>query len=121
MARFLVDANLPRATAQTLRALGHDAVDVRDIGLVEPDEAIFRYAQLEGRAVITRDLGFGERGKNEPDHYGIVLLRDKNLRSPALIERLVEGLATMSGNQDDWRGHTLLVERGRTRYRTAEL
>jgi hypothetical protein len=31
--RFIVDADLPRRAAELLRDAGHDAVDVRDIGL----------------------------------------------------------------------------------------
>lgn len=31
--RFLVDASLPRSATELLRQCGHDAVDVRDIGL----------------------------------------------------------------------------------------
>jgi hypothetical protein len=31
--RFLVDASLPRSAAPMLRRLGHEAVDVRDIGM----------------------------------------------------------------------------------------
>jgi len=31
--RFLVDASLPRSAAVALRELGHEAVDVRDVGM----------------------------------------------------------------------------------------
>jgi hypothetical protein len=31
--RFLTDANLPRSAAVLLRQMGHDAIDVRDIGM----------------------------------------------------------------------------------------
>jgi hypothetical protein len=33
MAAFLIDASLPRATGDVIRAHGHRATDVRDIGL----------------------------------------------------------------------------------------
>lgn len=45
--RLLIDANMPRATGDTLRRMGHDAADVREIGLGSaPDEAIAEYAIL---------------------------------------------------------------------------
>ena len=31
--RFLIDANMPRSTAELLKRYGHEAVDVRDIGM----------------------------------------------------------------------------------------
>jgi predicted nuclease of predicted toxin-antitoxin system len=46
--------------------MGHDAVDVRDVGIISPDEAVFAYAQSEHRAVVTRDLGFSEMAVAHP-------------------------------------------------------
>ncbi len=31
--RFLIDEDLPRSTGDLLRQYGHDAIDIRDIGL----------------------------------------------------------------------------------------
>jgi predicted nuclease of predicted toxin-antitoxin system len=31
--RFLIDADLPRSVAEVIRRHGHEAIDVRDIGL----------------------------------------------------------------------------------------
>ena len=31
--RFLIDADLPRPTAELIRSFGHEATDVRNIGL----------------------------------------------------------------------------------------
>jgi predicted nuclease of predicted toxin-antitoxin system len=31
--RFLIDANMPRSTAELLKRYNHEAVDVRDIGM----------------------------------------------------------------------------------------
>jgi len=45
MARFLIDEALPRSIARELRAAGHEADDVRDIGLRgQRDERIFQEA-----------------------------------------------------------------------------
>jgi len=36
--RFLVDADLPRSTASVLASFGHQAPDVRDVGMREADD-----------------------------------------------------------------------------------
>jgi len=52
--RFLVDANMPRSAAACIRECGHEAVDVRDIGLGQaPDRIISQYAQQKGLTLIT--------------------------------------------------------------------
>ena len=59
--RFLLDMNLPPAMAGWLRAEGHDAVHVREIGLAGvPDHQVFARAAEDGRIVVTFDLDFGE-------------------------------------------------------------
>src|ERR1700680_2456051 len=84
--RFLLDMNLPPAMADWLRADGHDAVHVREIGYTNlPDREIFSRAAEEGRIVVTFDLDFGEivsltRGVAS----GVVRLA----RQPYLRERL---------------------------------
>jgi predicted nuclease of predicted toxin-antitoxin system len=46
--RFLVDASLPRSAAGVLRTLGHEATDVRDIGLGgASDETIADHARRD--------------------------------------------------------------------------
>jgi predicted nuclease of predicted toxin-antitoxin system len=44
--RFLIDANMPRFTAELLKRYNHEAVDVRDIGMAgAADSDIAAYAQ----------------------------------------------------------------------------
>ena len=38
--RFLIDANMPRRTTDVIVASGHDAVDVRAIGLASATDAV---------------------------------------------------------------------------------
>jgi predicted nuclease of predicted toxin-antitoxin system len=60
VADFLVDASLPRATGDLIRAYGHQATDVRDIGLgTAADQDIAEHARLHQRAVISGDQDFG--------------------------------------------------------------
>jgi predicted nuclease of predicted toxin-antitoxin system len=45
---FLIDASMPRSTAPAIQARGHDATDVRDIGLGgASDQDIAAHAQTE--------------------------------------------------------------------------
>jgi hypothetical protein len=36
--KFLLDADMPRSSAELIRSFGHDVEDVRDIGLGEAKE-----------------------------------------------------------------------------------
>lgn len=59
MAHFLIDADLPRATAEVARSGGHEAADVRDVGLTAAsDEAIAAYAKRNECCLLTRDMDF---------------------------------------------------------------
>src|SRR4051812_14547729 len=46
--RFLIDADLPRSTKLVVEAAGHDATDVRDIGLGGADDAVIAAASSDG-------------------------------------------------------------------------
>jgi predicted nuclease of predicted toxin-antitoxin system len=65
---FLIDASLPRSAAVALRQLGHDAVDVRDIGLRSAtDDLIAAYARNNRQTLITRDFDFADiRNTRQP-------------------------------------------------------
>ena len=72
---FLLDADMPRSSAEVLRALDIDVKDVRDLGMrYAQDSEIIAYAQRTGRVVITRDLDFGSILRY-PDHPGAIILR----------------------------------------------
>ena len=59
--RFLVDASLPRSATALLRQLGHDAADVRDIGLRQAtDDVIAAHARTNHQALVTRDFDFAD-------------------------------------------------------------
>ena len=73
--KFLLDADMPRSSAEVLRALDIDVKDVRDLGMrYAKDSEIIAYAQRTGRVVITRDLDFGSILRY-PDHPGAIILR----------------------------------------------
>lgn len=57
--RFLLDADIPCSSALTFRKLGHEVVDVRDLGLGNAtDEEIVKYAKENKLILVTRDVEF---------------------------------------------------------------
>ncbi len=58
--QFIVDAQLPRALADRLIELGHDAVHVKELPKAgdTPDGEIARYADEHGLVVVTKDDDF---------------------------------------------------------------
>ena len=73
--KFLLDADMPRSSAEVLHAFDIDVKYVRDLGMrYAKDSEIIAYAQRTGRVVITRDLDFGSILRY-PDHPGAIILR----------------------------------------------
>jgi len=59
--RFLADMGVSRTTVEALRAANHDAVHLRDEGLIRlTDHEIVKKALAENRVVLTFDLDFGD-------------------------------------------------------------
>jgi len=59
--RFIADMGVSHRVAEHLRAVGHDVIHLRDLGLQRlPDDDIFARAAAERRVVLTFDLDFGE-------------------------------------------------------------
>jgi predicted nuclease of predicted toxin-antitoxin system len=57
--KFVIDTQLPPRLAMWLRARGHEAVHVEDVGLREADDSdILRYTTKIGAIVITKDRDF---------------------------------------------------------------
>jgi predicted nuclease of predicted toxin-antitoxin system len=92
VADFLVDASLPRATGDLSRAYGHQATDVRDIGLgTAADQDIAEHARLHQRAVISGDQDFGNVLLFPPANYhGLVVIRPPDGATVAVLLPLVE-------------------------------
>ena len=75
--RFLIDEDLPRSAGDLLRQYGHEAIDVRDIGLRgSKDPEIAAYAQKNGLSLLTGDFDFSDIRKYPPKQYnGLVDLK----------------------------------------------
>lgn len=110
MASFLVDEDLPRSLAGTLLKAGHQAVDVRDVGLRgRPDEEIHRYASTQGLTLITGDVESGSLSKHLPLPEGALLVRIPEEISADLRVRQI--LAAVQGlTRADLAGHIGVIE-----------
>ena len=55
--RWLLDEMLPRALAQQLTALDHDAVSVHDVELAgAADDEVFEFAVVQDRLIVTENF-----------------------------------------------------------------
>lgn len=99
--KIFVDENIPNITADALRALGHDVLDIRGTaqqGLF--DDELWQLAQAEGCMLITTDKGFAEH--RDERHHGILIVRLRQPNEQRIHSRV---LAAMRGvAQADWPG-----------------
>jgi predicted nuclease of predicted toxin-antitoxin system len=89
---FLIDASLPRDTAILLRRLGHEPIDVRDIGLRHAQDAdIARYAQLKKLILISADFDFADIRTYPPaEYFGLIVIDRPEDASIAEVLQLLE-------------------------------
>jgi predicted nuclease of predicted toxin-antitoxin system len=117
--RFLVDADLPRSATSLLRQRGHDAEDVRDIGLGSAsDKEIAAYARDRGLCLVTGDFGFADL-RSYPAHLyaGIVVLQLPRNATAALIVGLLDSLLRRPRVLADMPGRLAIVAPGSVRLR----
>ncbi|MCY4390206.1 MAG: DUF5615 family PIN-like protein [Desulfurellaceae bacterium] len=119
--RFLIDADLPRATGESLRRAGHDAFDVRDIGLGDAkDSKIAAYARAHQLCLLTVDFDFADI-RNYPPHLyaGIVVLTIPRHATVAFILQLVDIFLQQTAVLTRLPGRLAIVEPGRVRMRSS--
>ncbi len=117
MWKFLVDEDMPRSTAR-LRAEGHVAEDVRDVGLRgHSDDEVFQRAQEASAILVTADKGFTNTLKYPVgSHAGILVARiPDEVPTDKLNEEILRALGDLEG--EEIAGALLIVEIGRTRLR----
>jgi predicted nuclease of predicted toxin-antitoxin system len=116
--RLLIDANLSPRVASILLAEGHDAIHVRDIGLLRAsDETILTHAAASGQVIISADTDFGEllavSGASKPS---VVLLRSADhLTADQQSMMLVANLPAVADELEA--GAVVSIARGRLRVR----
>ena len=119
--RFLLDADLPRSSADVVRRHGYDAIDVRDLGpSVAKDPQIARYAQVERLCLITGDYGFADIRHYPPAQYvGIIVLNLPRTATASYINRLLDSFLKQTELIAQLPGKLAIVEAGRVRLRQA--
>ncbi len=119
--RFLIDADLPRATGESLRRAGHDAFDVRDIGLGDAkDSKIAAYARAHQLCLLTGDFDFADIRNYPPYLYaGIVVLTIPRHATVAFILQLVDIFLQQTAVLTRLPGRLAIVEPGRVRMRSS--
>ena len=117
--RFLIDADLPRSAADVVRRYGHEAVDVRDIGLRSAkDPEVARYAQVEGLCLITGDYDFSDVRNYPPERYaGIVVLYLPRTATASYINQLLDSFLQREDLLSQLPGRLAIVEPGQVRFR----
>jgi predicted nuclease of predicted toxin-antitoxin system len=101
--RFLIDVDLPRRTAGLLKTYGHEAADVRDVGLGGAgDQEIAEYGRANRMCLLTGDFGFADIRNYPPERFGglVVLEIPKNATADRIL-RLLESL--LQGVDRTWR------------------
>jgi predicted nuclease of predicted toxin-antitoxin system len=116
---FLVDADLPRSTKDLLQRYGHEATDVREIGLgTAKDFEIAAHAQGQRVCLLTGDFDFADVRNYPPEDYaGIVVLELPRNATASFILRLIEDFLQQNEVLAKLQGRLAIVEPGRVRLR----
>ncbi len=119
--RFLLDASLPRSAGPLLHRLGHEAVDVRDIGLRHAsDDVIASHARRNQLAIATRDFDFADIRNYPPaDYAGIVVLQLPDDATAAQVVKVLETFLLRADWLAQLPGRLAIVEGWRVRFRPA--
>ena len=117
--RFLVDADLPRTLVPLFASFGHEAIDVRNIGmLASPDDVIAQYAVEHRLCLITGDWGFADNRMYPPrHHFGIIIIGLPDGARGSQIIELVELILNQPKLLAIVPGRLAIVEKGRIRLR----
>jgi predicted nuclease of predicted toxin-antitoxin system len=115
--RYLVDNGLSPRFADFLRAAGHDATHVRDLGLSTADDTIiFDRAAADNRIIIAQDTDFGTilalRQATKPS---VILFRCQAKSTETLISLLITNLSAIEADSEA--GAVIVIEDTRIRTR----
>jgi len=116
---FLIDADLPRSLKSLIERYGHEATDVRDIGLGSAkDPPIAAYAQSQQVCLLIGDFGFADIRNYVPAAYaGLIVLERPRNATALFIVRLVESLLQQPEVVAKIEGRLAIVAAGRVRLR----
>jgi hypothetical protein len=102
-----------------IRTYGHQATDVRDIGLgAASDQEIADHARQQQRAIVSCDQDFGNVLLFPPaDYHGLVVIRPPDGATVAALLSLVEQFLNDAKVIANLPGRVIIVEPGRIRCR----
>jgi predicted nuclease of predicted toxin-antitoxin system len=105
------------AVVRELRAAGHDAVHLEELGQrTLPDLDIFHMARESGRVILTFDLDFTDiAAATRATFPSVIVFRLRYGRSPRVVARLKAVLASASEALE--RGALVTVDEARIRVR----
>lgn len=116
--KAIIDEDLPRKLSESLRNLGWEVKDVRDIGLRgRPDKEIISFAKESKAVLFTSDRDFLNIFKYPPKkYYGIVVLNFPNeVSTEFLVKETKKALAKIQ--LKDFKGNLVIIEPGKIRIR----
>ncbi len=115
--RFLADMGVSRSTVRWLRAGGHDAAHLADLGMKSArDEDILALALREQRVVLTFDLDFGHiLAASHERAPSVIIFRLSNARPESVKVQLESVLRDISVALGE--GAIVVVEDERRRVR----
>src|SRR5262245_43254774 len=113
---------MPRSTAERLRAIGHFAIDVRDLGFgAASDDIIASYARENGLAILTRDFDYADIRNYPPQQYsGILVVSLPNESTAPVILETVERAIGEVARMPSVSGALVIVEPSRLRIRRVD-
>jgi predicted nuclease of predicted toxin-antitoxin system len=116
--KFLVDACLPRGTADVLTANGHVSLDVRDLRMgTAADPHVAAYAQQQGFCLLTEDWGFADVRAYPPAQYhGILVFHTQGMSRDHKL-RVMEGFFSQDALVRNLPGRLAIVSENRVRFR----
>jgi len=114
--RFLLDHDVYGSTARFLTDLGHEIVQVAQIGLAQAeDEDLLKVAQAQGRLFMTRDRDFGGLVFVNALGAGVLYLRILPSTQNAVHRELEQVLTTYP--EEELREAFVVIEPGGHRFR----
>jgi predicted nuclease of predicted toxin-antitoxin system len=95
--KFIIDAQLPRRIAYTLRSAGHDALHTLDLPRqnTTPDAEILTIAEQDQRIVVTKDADFVETFVLSRRPPKLVIIATGNIRNAELESIIVAALPAL--------------------------
>ncbi len=115
--RILLDQGLPRSVTGVLRARGHDASHVGDLGLARAsDESILERGRSDGAVIVTLDADFhallAVAVATQPS---VIRIRMEGLSGPRLAELIAGVVSTCASDLESGAVVSVLPTRVRVR------